>query len=97
MLWTTLVSEVSIPIAPPTAADPSAAAASASLLVSPAEKKTASEVYKVRRDSLLGDMNPPPPLTLLFLLLLDLCGEFCGAGDPQRRLCLLYDLSQALA
>lgn len=92
------MSEVSIPIAPPTAADPSAAAASASLLVSPVEKKTASEVYDVRRDSLLGDMNPPPPpLTLLFLLLLDLCGEFCGAGDPQRRLCLLYDLSQALA
>lgn len=89
------MSEVSIPIAPPTAADPTAAAASASLLVSPAEK-TASEVYKVRRDSLLGDMNFPR-LTLLFLLLLNLCGEFCGAGDPQRRLCLLYNLSQALA
>lgn len=39
VLWTTLVSEVSIPIAPPTAAEPSVAAVSASLeQVSPAEQ-----------------------------------------------------------
>lgn len=36
VFWTTLVSEVSIPMAPPTAAGPSAAAASASLQVSAA-------------------------------------------------------------
>lgn len=36
-------------------------------------------------------------LTLLLLLLLNLCRQFCRAGDPQRRLRLLYDLSEALA
>lgn len=71
MLWTTLVSEVSIPIAPPTAADPSAAAVFASLQVSPAEK-TRGQVEKVWRDSLTADMKVPP-LTLLSLLLPNLC------------------------
>lgn len=91
VLWTTLVSEVSIPIAPATAADPSAATTSASLLLSPAGKTA-----KCPR---CGEIHwhSAHPLTQVFLLLLNLCRHFCGAGDAERRLCLLYDLSQALA
>lgn len=43
------------------------------------------------------DSDVTRTLTLLALLLLHLCRELCGAGDPQRRLRLLYDLSEALS
>lgn len=99
VLCTTLVSDVSIPIALPTAAGASAATLSVSLLTSPAGGRTQCiRLYEGlhSEEKATRDVTEPP-LTWLSLLLLNLWRELSRTGDSQRRLCLLYDLSEPLA
>lgn len=97
VVWTTLVSEDSIPIAPPTADDPSCPTLSPSGLPPPSPVGSEQKRFYVWTSGTNPLCGGGEALTLLPLLLFHLSGQFGGTGNSQRRLCLLDHLAEPLS